>query len=498
MALGVEPTAVSGFRKGGDVEPSVGVAVEEKTEVARPWKVRLRAILLAVDLAAIGITLVVVSLIPVGAADVVAVGMDRIPVGTGVRSTVLAVVWIIALGVSRSRVPRVIGDGLEEFKRVAQGTILTFGWVAIVGFLFQLTLSRRYFMLAFPLGLLLLIAGRWIVRQYIRRQRFAGTFLDRSLIVGLPEDVERVSTEIRRSSGIAPVASYITRYTEDFDTLTEHRASIVAEARRHDVDAVIVAGDLPGGPDEVRYLSWDLESTKADLILASRLIDVAAPRIHLRPLAGIPLVHVSLPRFTGWSYVVKRAMDVVFSTFALLLLAPVFAGIALAIKLDDRGPVFYRQVRTGVNGEPFRIWKFRSMSVNAHERKAEIEAANEADGPLFKMKVDPRVTRVGRILRATSLDELPQFLNTLHGSMSVVGPRPPLPEEVDSYDPAAHRRLLIKPGITGLWQVSGRSNLSWADGLRLDLNYVENWSPLSDIAIIARTAVAVLRREGAY
>lgn len=497
MALGVEPTAISQPR-GAEERPggNVGVAVDALVH-AQPWKIRLRALLISCDLAAIGITLVAASYLPVRGVDVVAVGQDRIPLGMEWRAPVLALVWMVALAATRSRAPHFIGWGLE-FKRVARATITAFGWVAIVGFLFQLTLSRRYFLLAFPLGLGLLILGRWIGRQYIRRQRARGRLLDRALVVGLPEDVQRVRREVRPSSGINTIDSYLTRYSEDPLTLQAYREDIVRMTCDRRIDLVVVAGELPGGPDAVRQLGWDLERSGADLVLASRLIDVAAPRVHLRRLPGIPLVHVSLPRFTGWAYVVKRGMDIVVSTIALMLLAPVFAAIAIAVKLEDGGPVFYRQVRSGVNGEPFRIWKFRSMRVDADRLKAEIAAENEADGPLFKMRQDPRVTRVGRVIRATSLDELPQFINTLRGSMSVVGPRPPLPEEVDEYDPAAHRRLLIKPGITGLWQVSGRSNLSWADGLRLDLSYVENWSPLSDLAIIARTAVAVMRKEGAY
>lgn len=499
MALGVEPTATSepqrALARSGRF---VGDAVDALVDQAQPWKVRLRALLMSCDLAAIGVTLLVASYLPIQGVDVVAVGQERIPLGEEWRDPVLALGWLLALGAARSRAPHVIGSGIEEFKRVANATMIAFGWVAIAGFLFQLTLSRRYFLLAFPIGLVLLVVGRWIARQYVRKARSRGRLLDRAILVGLTEDVARVGKEVRPSSGIVPVDTYPTPYTEDPAMLTAYRADIVALTHRAKADLVVVAGELPGGPEAVRQLGWDLERSGADLVLASRLIDVAAPRMHLRRLPGIPLVHVSLPRFTGWAYVVKRAMDIAVSSLALLLLAPVFLAVALAVKLEDGGPVFYRQVRSGVNGEPFRIWKFRSMRVDADRLKAEMTAANEADGPLFKMRRDPRVTRVGRILRALSLDELPQFFNSLHGSMSVVGPRPPLPEEVDAYDLAAHRRLLIKPGITGLWQVSGRSNLSWADGLRLDLSYVENWSPLSDVAIIARTAVAVLRREGAY
>ncbi|UXZ58283.1 sugar transferase [Curtobacterium sp. Arg-1] len=218
--------------------------------------------------------------------------------------------------------------------------------------------------------------------------------------------------------------------------------------------------------------------------------------MHERPVDGLPLMHVETPDYRR--RMGKRALDVVGAVLGLALLSPVLAAVALAVRADDGGPVFFRQVRVGRGGAEFPILKFRTMCVDAEARMAALQSENQGAGPLFKMQDDPRVTRVGAFLRRTSLDELPQLWNVLTGSMSLVGPRPALPREVALYEDFADRRLLVTPGITGLWQVSGRSDLDWAEGVRLDLHYVENWSFLHDLVILARTVPSVLRSRGAY
>jgi exopolysaccharide biosynthesis polyprenyl glycosylphosphotransferase len=234
------------------------------------------------------------------------------------------------------------------------------------------------------------------------------------------------------------------------------------------------------------------------LLVAPRLTDISGPRIHIRPVAGLPLLNVEEPEFSGVRRIVKGGLDRFLAFFAIVLLLPVLAGIALAVAVTSRGPILFRQVRIGRHGEPFVIHKFRSMYSDAEERLAELEHLNETDGTLFKVRDDPRVTPVGRYLRRFSLDELPQFFDVLLGRMSLVGPRPPLPTEVDRYASLVRRRLVVKPGITGLWQVSGRSDLSWDESVRLDLLYVETWSLALDITIMLKTVLAVLRRRGAY
>jgi len=233
-------------------------------------------------------------------------------------------------------------------------------------------------------------------------------------------------------------------------------------------------------------------------VVAPALMEVTGPRLHVAPVYGLTLLRVSQPTFKGARWVLKGVFDRVAACLALLVLAPLLIGVALAIKWEDGGPVLFRQQRVGKAGRLFPMLKFRSMVCDAESRRAELEAANEGAGPLFKLRVDPRVTRVGAVLRRYSLDELPQLINVVAGDMSVVGPRPPLSVEVELYGVDARRRLLVKPGLTGLWQVSGRSDLSWEETVRLDLRYVENWSFAMDMVIIWKTAGAVLRGNGAY
>jgi exopolysaccharide biosynthesis polyprenyl glycosylphosphotransferase len=265
-------------------------------------------------------------------------------------------------------------------------------------------------------------------------------------------------------------------------------------------DTVIVTSshDLP--PRRIRELSWSLEPGRRHLVVAPGLTDVGGPRIHVRPAAGLPLVHIETPRYEGFRSTAKRAFDIASAGAGILLLAPLLVVIALAIRIGSPGPVLFRQPRVGRGGERFDMLKFRSMVVDAEARLAEIVEVGrrETNGVMFKMRDDPRVTPIGRFLRRYSLDELPQLFNVLVGSMSLVGPRPPLEREVAVYENHVNRRFLVKPGITGLWQVSGRANLSWEETVRLDLYYVENWSLVGDLVILWRTMRAVVGRDGAY
>ena len=275
-------------------------------------------------------------------------------------------------------------------------------------------------------------------------------------------------------------------------------AELAATSKRTRTRAVIVAGDLPGGSATIRRLGWELENSNTELILVSRLTDVAGPRIHLRPINGLPMVHVDLPQYSGFNHAVKRSFDVALAAVALLLLGPLFAVIAIGVRLSGDGPVLFRQERVGAHGTRFTMLKFRSMVTDAEARLLDLQDRNEGSGVLFKLKDDPRVTPFGRALRRYSLDELPQLWNVLAGSMSLVGPRPPLPNEVERYEEDVNRRLLTKPGITGLWQVSGRSNLSWEESVKIDLYYVENWSITGDLVILLKTVSAVVGSRGAY
>ena len=318
------------------------------------------------------------------------------------------------------------------------------------------------------------------------------------VLAGLPVEV---LDEVREALVLTPGARTLIRtlqrlgfrcgivsggFTQITDPLAESLGLDFAAANTLEV----VDGRLTG--------EWRLEGSGVELLVAPGLIEVAGPRLHIRPFEGLPLLSVEQPRFEGWRRVVKGAVDRCAAAAALLVLAPVLLGIALAVRLTSSGPALFRQERIGINGRPFTMLKFRSMVVDADQRLAEIQAGNISDGLLFKMREDPRVTRVGRWLRRLSLDELPQLLNVLGGSMALVGPRPPLPNEVARYDSSVSRRLLVKPGLTGLWQVSGRSDLPWEEAVRLDLRYVENWSLALDLLILWKTARAVLSSSGAY
>jgi exopolysaccharide biosynthesis polyprenyl glycosylphosphotransferase len=265
---------------------------------------------------------------------------------------------------------------------------------------------------------------------------------------------------------------------------------------RADTVAVLACPEMNG--IRLRELAWDLEKTGTDICVAPALLDVAGPRTTIRPVAGLPLLHVDHPELDGGKKVIKEAFDKALALTGVILLAPVFAIIALAIKFADHGPVFFKQVRVGKDGHTFTVWKFRTMVVDAEKRKAELTAHNEAAGALFKMRRDPRVTRPGAWLRRYSLDELPQLFNVLFGDMSLVGPRPALPVEAAKYGDHMRRRLVVKPGMTGLWQINGRSDLPWDEAVRLDLRYVENWSFILDLQILWKTLSAVMGGYGAY
>ena len=260
--------------------------------------------------------------------------------------------------------------------------------------------------------------------------------------------------------------------------------------------AVLACPEMSGV--RLRDLAWQLEKSDTDLCVAPALLDVAGPRTTIRPVVGLPLLHVDHPEFTGLRHLIKSAFDHLAAAAALVFSSPLFLVISLAIRLTDGGPALFRQERVGKDGRPFMLFKFRTMVVDAERQKSQLSELNETDGVLFKIRCDPRVTHIGAKLRRWSLDELPQLINVLIGDMSLVGPRPALPEEAALYGDHVRRRLAVKPGITGLWQVKGRSDLSWKEGVRLDLRYVENWSFMLDLQILWKTGWAVFQGNGAY
>ncbi|WP_233205854.1 sugar transferase [Cryobacterium sp. Y82] len=423
-------------------------------------------------------------------------------------SVILIASWMVALNLYGTRTDRVLGTGFDEYKLIAGASIRLFGLLAIVAYLFKIDVARGYILLAFPVGIVVLIFSRWMWRQWLVAQRSRGQFTSRVILIGTQESSAHIADELRTRLGAGylvvgacvtsgEVSAYLPRGTVpvvgDIDDMHTALDSLNA-------DTVIITSSDDISPTRMRELSWSLEPGRHHLIMVPRLIDVGGPRIHTRPVAGLPLIHVETPRYEGHTLFTKRAFDIISSALLIIVLSPALAAIALAVRFSGPGPVLFHQKRVGHNGHLFKMLKFRSMVVDAEARLAALQDTPRVVGNtvMFKMQNDPRVTRAGRFLRRYSLDELPQLFNVFAGSMSLVGPRPPLETEVSEYELHVHRRFLVKPGVTGLWQVSGRSNLTWDETVRLDLYYVENWSLVGDLVILWRTTKAVLARDGAY
>ena len=423
-------------------------------------------------------------------------------------SVILVVAWMVSLAVFKTRDARVIGVGATEYRRVAQATLWLFGLTAIIVFLLKIDIARAYILIALPAGLLMLLVNRWLWRQILRASRARGLDSYRVVLVGSASSVAAIARDLASapSAGYRVVAAVVPNAPHDLVLPGRDVAvgsdpdQIIQLMAEHEADTLVITSSDELPPQRIRELSWQLEPGRQHLVMAPSLTDVGGPRIHMRPVAGLPLMHVETPTFEGPQLFLKRTFDLVGSVVLLVVLSPVMLVIAALVKLSSPGPVLFAQDRVGLRGRPFRMLKFRSMVADAEAQLAplldrERDAGNHV---LFKLKDDPRVTPLGRVLRRFSLDELPQLFNVLAGSMSLVGPRPPLPREVEAYEDHVHRKFLVKPGATGLWQVNGRSQLSWEESVRLDLYYVENWSLMGDLVIVWRTIKAILHRGGAY
>lgn len=421
-------------------------------------------------------------------------------------SIVLVAGWAAALMALSDRARRRGAGGRGELVPVLHSAAIGIAILAILAETLGWSSLGAHVAASVPLGVAALVSARLVRWTWIRRHPADQSLAPRTLVVGSRSGVEHTIRSLVADPRFAHriVGTAISGTTDEplviggqtYPSLgTPQQVSTLA--RSAGVDTVIVA-DAVDDPDYLRRLSWSLEGAATDLILATRLTDVDRARIAFERTHGLALTHVSLPRFDRSTLRAKRALDVVVAALALVPIALVTPFVAAAIKLDTPGPVLFRQRRIGREGREFDILKFRTMTADAEARRSELETANEGAGPLFKIRNDPRVTRVGAFLRRFSLDELPQFWNVLSGEMSVVGPRPPLPSEVAGYQREVFRRLYVQPGITGLWQISGRSDLTWEQSVRLDLHYVENWSLATDMTIIARTAAVMIRPRGAY
>jgi exopolysaccharide biosynthesis polyprenyl glycosylphosphotransferase len=419
------------------------------------------------------------------------------------QGPLLILFWMATLVGAGGYRRRTYGAGFEEFRTIIVASVLTLAVCVFGGFLAPHQPSRGYPLIFFALGTSALLVTRYADRKALHRTRARGRLVKRVLAVGSPAAVRELVDVLARAPwmGYHVVGMCTPGATDRSDIgvpVVGDADDVPAAARALGAHTVLVAGGSYSSAADLRRLGWALEGQHLEMLVVPSLTDIAGPRVHLRHVAGLPLVQVDEPqvdRAGGW---VERAFDVLVAGTILVLLALPMLAVALVIKLTDRGPVFYRQSRVGLHGDRFGMLKFRSMVDGADRIRAALEAHNEHDGVLFKIKDDPRVTPVGRFLRRYSIDEVPQLLNVLRGDMSLVGPRPPLPTEVEQYERDVHRRLLVRPGMTGLWQVSGRSDLSWSESVRLDLYYVDNWSLVTDVVIMLKTVRAVLASAGAY
>ncbi|MEO0024844.1 MAG: hypothetical protein RL196_1285 [Actinomycetota bacterium] len=422
------------------------------------------------------------------------------------------IVWVVALAVAKSWNARIAGTGIAEYLMTTKASVAVVLFLAFASLIFKVDVSRTFVFSAFALGASALIVHRWLCRQWLLRQRGQGRYIKRTLLVGPPEQMFELADRLKLNAleGYVPVRAAVfanvfsqklhAEFARQGIELVTFEDSVAEDIEQFKIDSVIIIGSDQLSSERLKQLGWSLEGTNAELIVAPALVDFAGTRINSHPVAGMPFLHVETPSFEGIKYLAKTTFDLIFAVVAFVVVLPIMVVTAIAVWCEDRGPIFYAQERIGQNGKPFKMFKFRSMIVNAESMHATLRknATNLLNEKMFKDPNDPRLTKVGRFIRRYSIDELPQIFNVMNGSMSVVGPRPPLAVEVAEYEIKAHRRLLVKPGITGLWQVSGRSLLSWDETVRLDLYYVENWSLAGDIFIILRTFRVVAGRTGAY
>jgi exopolysaccharide biosynthesis polyprenyl glycosylphosphotransferase len=416
----------------------------------------------------------------------------------------LPLIWLGVVTLAGGYDPRFIGVGSDEFRRIFNAGATLTAAVAIVCFAIKFDLARGYVAVALPTTIVTDLGARYTLRKRLHTRRRTGLCIQRVIAIGHADSIADLISELRRDShhGLAVVGACLTERTGKVEingvpvvgSLDD--AGHAVKTLEADTVAVLACPELNGA--RLRELAWELEERDTDVYVAPALLDVAGPRTTIRPIAGLPLLHVDHPELSGGKQLLKEAFDRTMAGAAIILLAPLFAAIGLIIRLGDGGPVFFKQTRVGKNGETFRVWKFRTMVVDAEKRKSVLTNRNEGNGMLFKIRKDPRITKAGLWLRRYSLDELPQLFNVILGDMSLVGPRPALPEETAKYGAHMQRRLAVKPGITGLWQVSGRSDLSVEDSVRLDVRYVENWSLLLDLQILWKTGWAVMSGVGAY
>lgn len=422
-------------------------------------------------------------------------------------SLAFPLLWVAALRLCGAYDPRFIGTGSDEFRKVLNAGVSLTAAMAVFSYLINTELSRSWLLVSVPGVTLLGMVSRYVKRKRLHYKRALGECMSGVVAVGYEAAVADLVNELRRDSyhGLSVVATCIADTSPQVEKVAGVPVfggvgvdEVAAAVRRSGADTVAVLSCPEIDGATLRQLAWELEKTGTDLCVAPALLDVAGPRTTVRPTAGLTLLHVDHPQLSGPRTVLKELFDRLVAAMALLLLSPLMIAVAIAIRVSDKGPAMFTQTRVGKDGHAFKIYKFRTMVVDAEARMAELMPANDLDGVLFKLRRDPRITPIGVKLRKYSIDEFPQFINVLKGEMSLVGPRPALPSEAAKYADHVHRRLVVKPGLTGMWQVNGRSELTWEESVRLDLRYVENWSFALDLQILWKTIGVVLGGSGAY
>lgn len=411
----------------------------------------------------------------------------------------IAALWLGLLALRGSYDQRFIGLGTEEVRRTVSATISTFALVAGVSYLFRADISRAYAFVSLPLGLVFIVVGRFAWRNWLYRRRACDQFMNRTIIVGEGPAAEELRKRLDDHSfaGFHVVGECRPPTEAENGHLDLWLANLVRFMDELDVEAIALAPSHTLTGHVVRQVAWHLEGRAVDLLIAPAMLEAGGTRLSVRPAAGVPLLHLDEASLTRPQRFSKRCLDLVGATVAIVFLSPLLLACALLVRMTSRGPIIFRQVRIGRGGKPFTMLKFRTMIEGADSHREALRTTHNLGSPMFKLTRDPRITRTGRFLRRWSLDELPQLFNVCVGSMSLVGPRPHPIDDVDRYEVAAYRRLALKPGMTGLWQVEGRSDLHWQAALQLDLYYVETWSMAGDVGLLLRTVGAVVRGRGA-
>jgi exopolysaccharide biosynthesis polyprenyl glycosylphosphotransferase len=465
------------------------------------WEIRYAVAVALADVVAISVAVLVGYVLGLGKW---VPQFGEVAPGVGVLAGTL---MVSALVVCRVWDPRILGQGAEEFRRLVRAVVSSAIVLGGLGLASGALAARPWVFGLMPLAGALAVLGRLLLRKRLHALRRRGRCVLPALALGTAESVADLIDRTRRDTdrgwvvtGVCtPTGAGPNGSTSVLDVPVLGDLDSVAEVVSRQEHYIVAVSPTPGwSPRRLHHLAWNLEGGNADLVVDPGLMEAAGPRLHVEPVDGFPLLRLTRPTFTGGAWILKTVVDKLGAVLGILAIAPLLLLIAVLVKLDG-GPVLFRQTRVGRHGREFGMLKFRSMVVDAEQRLAELKLKNNVTGgTLFKMRDDPRVTRLGSVLRRYSLDELPQLFNVLAGSMSLVGPRPPLPTEVATYGRDARRRLMVRPGLTGLWQVSGRSDLSWEQAVRLDLRYVENWSLALDAVILWKTVGAVVRSRGAY